>query len=285
MTMMLQGPDSTVRIEVLGEELRRLREACGLTLTQVVSRIGISESHLSRMEMGKRAPTPEDLASLLVVYGVTGVERLELLNLAKKAGQPGLWQREGTFESRLATLRLLESRATAMVSFEPLMVPGLLQTLPYAKASFREIGMVGDPEVADERVISRLQRQAVLREVGAPPLVAILAEPALRNAVGGRHVLREQLRYLVEVAERPNVTLRVVAGSAGGHPGLLGSFLRLRFAERPTVVFLEHCTSSLFLEEHRDTAVYDQVIVALLSVAMSEENSVRLVAELAATLE
>jgi hypothetical protein len=91
--------------------------------------------------------------------------------------------------------------------------------------------------------------------------------------------------YLVEAADSPNVTLRIVPTVAGGHPGLLGSFLRLRFADRPSVVFLENLTSSLFLEEHRDIAVYDRVVVDLLSVAMDEENSVRLVAAMAATLE
>lgn len=283
--MMLQGPDSTVRVEVLGEELRRLREACGLTLSQVVSRIGISESHLSRMEMGKRAPSPEDISALLVIYGVTGVERLEMLALAKKSGQPGLWQRNGTFESRFATLKILESRATTLVSFEPLIMPGLVQTMPYAQAAVRELGMIEDDDLVNERVVDRLQRQAVLRKVGAPHLVTLLAESALRNPVGGRAVLRDQLRYLAEAAGHPNVTLRIVPTMAGGHPGLLGSFLRLRFADRPSVVFLENLTSSLFLEEHRDIAVYDQVIVELLSVAMDEENSVRLVAEMAATLE
>lgn len=283
--MMLHGPDSTVRIEVLGEELRRLREACGLTLSQVVSRIGISESHLSRMEVGKRAPSPEDISALLVIYGVTGVERLEMLALTKKAGQPGLWQRNGSFESRFATLKILESRTTAMVTFEPLIMPGLLQTMPYAQAAVRELGMIDDEDLVNERVVDRLQRQAVLRKVGAPHLVALLTESALRNPVGGRTVLRDQLRYLVEVAGHPNVTLRIVPTVAGGHPGLLGSFLRLRFAERPSVVFLENLTSSLFLEEHRDIAVYDRVIVELLSAAMDEENSVRLVAAMAATLE
>jgi transcriptional regulator with XRE-family HTH domain len=285
MTTMLQGPDSTVRIEVLGEELRRLREACGLPLSQVVARIGMSESHLSRMELGKRAPSPEDVSALLVVYGVTGVERQEMLALARKAGQPGLWQRNGTFESRFATLKILESRATSMVCFEPLVMPGLLQTLPYAQAVIREVGMVEDPAVVEERVVDRLQRQAVLRKVGAPHLVAILGEPALRNPIGGRVVLRDQLRYLVEAAERANVTLRVVPTSVGGHPGVDGRFLRLRFPNRPNVVFLEHLTSSLFLEEHGDVAAYDGAIVELLSVAMTEENSVRLVAEMAAALE
>lgn len=285
MTMMLQGPDSTVRIEVLGEELRRLRDACGLTLFQVVSQIGISESHLSRMEMGKRAPSPEDLSALLVIYGVTGEERHELLALARKATQPGLWQRKGSFEARFATLKLLESRATKLVNFEPLVVPGLLQTVPYAQAMVRDVGMIDDPDEVDERVVGRIHRQAVLRQFGAPHLVAIVTESCLRHLVGGREVMRDQLRYLGEVAERHNVTLRVVPTAVGGHPGLNGSFLRMRFEDRSSVVFLGNLTSSLFLEDASEVAVYDRMIVELLSVAMSEENSVRLVAEMAANLE
>lgn len=285
MTMMLQRPDSTVRIEVLGEELRRLREACGLTLTEVVSRIGISESYLSRIENGRRVPNPEDVAALLVIYGVTGEQRLDLLALAKKAGQPGLWQREGSTESRFATLKLLESRATSLVSFEPLTIPGLLQTMPYAQACIAKLLMLTDQEAIDERVVGRIHRQAVLRRYDAPPLVALVGEPALRCPIGGREILRDQLRYLVEVAQRDNVTLRIVPTLVGGHPGLLGSFLRMRFQDRPSVVFLENQTSSLFLEAHSDTAAYDQAVVELLDLAISEEDSVRFVAEMAATLE
>jgi transcriptional regulator with XRE-family HTH domain len=285
MTMMLQGPDSTVRIEVLGEELRRLREACGLTLAQVVARIGMSESHLSRLESGKRVPRPEDVSALLVIYGVTGEERLELLNLAKKANEPGLWQRQGSFEARFTTLKLLESRATKLVSFEPLLIPGLLQTMPYAQAVIREVGMIEVPDEVDERAVGRIHRQSVLRKFDAPHLIAIVTESAFRNFVGGREVMRDQLRYLAEVAERPNVTFRVVPTSAGGHPGLDGAFMRLRFDDRPGVVFLNNRTSSLFLEVPSEVAAYDHVIGELLSVAISEENSVRLAVEMAASLE
>lgn len=211
MTMMLQGSDSTVRIEVLGEELRRLREACGLTLADVVSRIGISESHLSRFENGKRVPSPEDVSALLVIYGVTGEVRQELLALAKKAGQPGLWRRYKSTESRFVTLKLLESRATGLVSFEPLVIPGLLQTMPYAEACIRRLLMMKDQDAVEERVIGRVHRQAVLRKADAPPLVAIIGEAALRCPIGGRKVLRDQLRYLVEAAERSNITLRIVS--------------------------------------------------------------------------
>lgn len=285
MTMTLNGPDSTVRVEVLGEELRRLREACGLTLSEVTARIGISESHLSRLELGRRPQSVEDVSALLVVYGVTGEERLELLALARRAGQPGLWRRLGEFEARFATLKMLEDRATAMVSFEPLLIPGLLQTVPYMQALLHEVGMFEDQEAIDERVVGRVHRQRVLRKLGAPHLVVIIAESALRNLVGGRQVMRDQLRYLAEVSERSNVTLRVVPTAVGGHPGLDGSFLRLRFADRPTVVFLPGRTSSLYLEDPSEISTYDRVIVELLSLAASEENSVRLVAEMAATLE
>jgi transcriptional regulator with XRE-family HTH domain len=285
MTMMLQGPDSTVRIEVLGDELRKLREKSGMTLSQVVHRIGISESHLSRMEMGKRAPSPEDLSALLVIYGVTGDERLELLALARKTQQPGLWQRQGTYEAKFATLKLLESRATGLVEYQPLVIPGLLQTVPYAQAVIRDIGMFDNREEVDKRVVGRVQRQAVLRKLSPPTLLAIVTEAALRLMIGGREVMRDQLKYLVEAVERQNVTLRVVPTAIGGHPGLDGSFVRLRFHDRPTVVFLPNRTSSLFLEDPAEINVYDQAVVELMSMAMTEENSVRLVAEMAATLE
>lgn len=284
MSVVLQGSDSTVRIEVLGEELRRLREASGLTLSEVVARIGISESHLSRFENGRRVPSPEDVSALLVIYGVTGEERLELLTLARKASQPGLWQ-QGPYESRFATLKLLESRAASLIEFQPFVIPGLLQTMPYAQAVIRDVGMFGDQEEIDSRVVRRLHRQAVLRGHYAPELLAIVAETALRPLIGGREVMRDQLRYLAEVAQRRNIRLRVVPTSAGGHPGLDGAFVRLGFEDRPGVVFLPSRTSSLFLEVPSEVSSYDRVIVELLSVAISEEDSVRLVAEMAASLE
>ncbi len=284
MTMVLHASDSTVRIEVLGEELRRLRDACGLTLTDVVTRIGISESQLSRVENGKRLPSPEDVSALLVIYGVTGEDRLELLTLAKRASQPGFWQRQGSFEARFTTLRLLESRATSLVNFEPLLIPGLLQTMPYAQALVREVGLFREQEEVDNRVIGRIHRQAVLRKRYPLQLLAIITETALRPLIGGKEVMRDQLRYLSEVAERPNVTLRIVPTCTGAHPGLDGAFVRLRFNDRPSVVFLPNRVSSLFLEDPAEVSAYDQSIDGLLNVAISEEDSLRFVAEMAATL-
>lgn len=286
MTMLLTDSDSTVRIEVLGEELRRLRELSGLTLAQVGERTGLSISHVSRLETGKRPQSVEHVATLLVVYGVTGPERGDLIALAKKARQPGLWQRvDQSMRSRVTVLSLLESRAMSIVSWEPLIVPGLLQTIPYAQALFREIGMVDDPEELDRRVVERVHRQAVLRKPGAPKLTAFIGEAALRNPIGGKKVLYEQLKYLMEVAERGNVVIQVMPAATGAHPGLDGSFLRLRFPDRPAVVFIGCLCSSVYMEDRLEIAAFDRIVGALRERALSEENSVRLIAELAANLE
>lgn len=145
--------------------------------------------------------------------------------------------------------------------------------------------MIDDTEEFDRRVVGRIQRQGVLRGPQPPKLTAIMTEAALRNLIGGREVMRHQLRYLVEAAERDHITLRVVPTAIGGHPGLAGPFHRMQFADRPSVVFVGNRTCSLFLEEHAEVAAYDRVIVELMSVAASQANSVRLVEELAATLE
>jgi hypothetical protein len=228
----------------------------------------------------------EDVAALLVVYGITGEERSDLIALAKKDRQPGLWQRaDQSFRSRVTALSLLESRAVSMASWEPLVVPGLLQTVPYAQAVFREIGMVADQDDLDLRVADRIRRQSVLRRAAPPKLTAVIGEAALRNPVGGVTVLREQLRYLVEASERGHVSIRVMRTAAGGHSGLHGAFLRLRFAERPAVAFVGCMSSSLYIEDRVELAMFDATFDELRERSLSAENSVRLIAELAANLE
>jgi len=135
-----------------------------------------------------------------------------------------------------------------MAGWEPLVVPGLLQTVPYAHAVFREIGMIDDQEDLDRRVVDRIRRQAVLRRANRPALTAVIGEAGLRNPIGGMTVLRDQLKYLVEVSERGNVTIRVMPAATGGHPGLDGSFMRLRFADRPAVAFVGCLCTSVYME-------------------------------------
>jgi len=284
MTMTMWRPESTVRAEVLGAELRRLREAGGLTLQEASELVGISESYLSRLETGKRTQQIEDVASLCTIYKVFGQERRDLLELARHSAEPGFWQtRKHSFASRVTTLRLLESRATALFNFETMLIPGYLQTVPYMRAVIRGY-MIDDEEEIDRRVVARIQRQTSIRRRSAE-LTTIVCETALHAQIGGTEVMRDQLRHVVEAAARPNMTFRVVPTSAGAHPGLGGPFIRLRFAGRPGVVFVGCGTSSLFLEEPEDIEHYKAVTGELLTNALSREESVALAASIAAALE
>jgi transcriptional regulator with XRE-family HTH domain len=159
MTMMTHRPESTVRGDVLGAELRRFREVAGLTLQEAAERIGISYSQLSKLETGKRTQRIEDVASLCTVYQVFGQERRDLLELARTSSELGLWQkRSHSFGSRVTTLQLLESRATALWDFETMLIPGYLQTVPYMRAVIRG-GMIEDEEEIGRRVAARIRRQ------------------------------------------------------------------------------------------------------------------------------
>jgi transcriptional regulator with XRE-family HTH domain len=284
MTMMMRRPESTVRGEVLGAELRRRREAAGLTLLETADLVGISSRHLSKMETGKRNQQLEDVASLCTVYKVFGQDRRDLLELARSSAEQGFWQkRNQSFTSRVNTLRLLESRASALFNFETMLIPGYLQTVPYMRAVIRG-GMIEDEEEIGRRVAARIQRQTGVRRTSTE-VNAIVCESALRAQIGGTEVMRDQLKHVVEAACRPRMTLRVVPTSAGAHPGIEGAFIRLRFTDRPGVVFLGCGTSSLFLEDTEDIEHYKAVTAELLRIALSREESVALAASIAAALE
>jgi transcriptional regulator with XRE-family HTH domain len=285
-TALQELSESRLRVELVGEELRRYREVTGLTLAEAAEKIGIDRSMLSRMETGKLRQKCEDVAGLLAVYGVVGLERRQLLELTRRSDHPGLWQRHSSsMAQRIATFRLLESRAVRLINFETELIPGLLQTVPYAEAVFRNVGMVRDEEAINERVAARVHRQAVLRKVTAPHLLAIIAQNALQNMIGDRTVMRDQLIYLTEAARRPNISIRVIPSSASNHPGFDGPFFRLQFPDRAGVVVLVNRTSDLFLEDDEARTIYNNVLVELLSVALPDDESVALIGRLAATME
>lgn len=263
-----------VRVALLGAELRTQRDRVGLSLAEVTAKVGISAAKLSRMENGRAPQAPDDVAALLGLYGVTGFSRDDLLDLAGSLGV-------GAGGSD-AALRFLEARAAMLVDYQSALVPELLQTVPYAQAVLREVAMLDDDAVL-ERWTQRIHRQSVLRKANPLRYYAIIAESALRNAVGGRAVLREQLRYLVEAGARRSVTVRVIPDLPHGHPGLGGPFQRLQFPHRGAVVVLDQRASRLFVEDAHEVKLYDRIVVELLSTALSETDSLARIAHLAAS--
>ncbi|XTZ16701.1 helix-turn-helix domain-containing protein [Micromonospora echinospora] len=252
------GP--TVLRMLLGAQLRRLREASGVTREGAGWEIRSSESKISRMELGRVGFKERDVADLLTLYGVTEPgEREALLKLARDANNPGWWHRYGDvlpgwFQSYLG----LEAAAALIRSYEVQFVPGLLQTREYARAVVMlGHGAAGAAEI-DRRVGLRMQRQRLLDRPDAPHLWAVVDEAVLRRPIGGPAVMRGQIAALVEATKVPNIRLQIVPFDAGGHAAAGGAFTILRFGDQdlPDIVYIEQLTSALYLDKRDDVDHY-----------------------------
>ncbi|MEU8332645.1 helix-turn-helix transcriptional regulator [Micromonospora sp. NPDC048839] len=214
------APSPIMRRRRLGLELRRLRETAGLTGDQVIERIGwASASKLSRLENGRSRPDPQDVGVLLALYGADEATHTELLGIAGEAGDMRGWLKNfPVMTQQQRSWAELEAGCAEISEYNPVLVPGLLQTPGYAEVrivSAREVGAgAGEPEPGDDldtEVQARMARQSLLtREPHAPQYTAVLEEAALGNRAGPPEVLHEQLVQLCELALLPNVTLHVL---------------------------------------------------------------------------
>lgn len=260
-------PGSVVRRMLLGSQLRRLREARGITREAAGYSIRASESKISRMELGRVSFKTRDVEDLLTLYGITDdTERESLLSLAREANVAGWWHSyTDVLPSWFPTYVGLEGAASLIRVYEVQFVHGLLQTEDYARAVVRR-GMKGASAAdVERRVALRLERQKHLFAHSAPEFHFVLDEAALRRPYGDREVMRGQLQHLIDVSERPNVRLQIMPFGFGGHSGESGAFTILSFpdADLSDVVYMEQLTSALYLDKREDVAQYEQALKEL----------------------
>jgi hypothetical protein len=280
------GP--TVLRMLLGIQLRRLREASNITPEAAGYEIRASRSKISRVEHGRVGFKERDVADLLTLYGVTDEqERRRMLALARQANNQGWWAKYDDimpdwFESYVG----LEQATSLIRTYELQFVPGLFQTGDYARA-VTVLGHRSAPANEIERRVNlRLQRQQLLTLEDSPRIWAVIDESALRRPVGGRDVMRAQLRHLMQVADLPRVTLQVMPFSQGGHPAAGGSFTILRFAEPdlPDIVYIEQLTGALYLDRRDEADNYMEVMNRLSAEAETPADSTALLADLIKTM-
>lgn len=273
-----RGGPTVLRI-LLGAQLRRLREASGISTEQAGYEIRGSHSKISRMELGRVGFKERDVADLLTLYGVSDPdERAPLLRLAKESNTPGWWHRYGDILPSWFEVYLgLEEAASLLRAYELQFVPGLLQTEDYARAVVRLGFSDASEEEVERRVQIRTTRQERFTSPGAPTLWAVLDEAVVRRPLGGRDVMRAQIRHLIEVSELPHVTLQIVPFGAGGHAAVGGPFTILRFAEPglSDVVYLEQLTSALYLDKPTDVDTYMRVMNKLCITAERPDDTAR----------
>ena len=284
----LLGPRSagpTVQRLVLGGHLRRLREEARMTTERAALSIRGSHSKISRMEHGRVGFKERDIADLLTLYGVgPGDEREALLGLAREANTPGWWQGYSDILPHWVEPYFgLEAAASAIREYELQFVPGLLQIPEYAQAVIR-LGNAPSEDEVGRRAEARMSRQEILHRENPPKVWAVLDEGALRRVIGGREVMRAQLRYLIEMCDHPAVTLQILPFSAGAHRALGGPFTILRYSEPDLrdVVYIEQLTSALYLDKQAEVDAYLQVME---EVCLQAEPSAKTPGMLKAVLE
>jgi transcriptional regulator with XRE-family HTH domain len=265
---------SGVATRGIGFELERHRKAAGMNLQEVGEALGVSASTISRLENGKREPTSEEVASILTAIGVTGDERGQLLEQSRGQNNVGLHTATLSVQSRI--YQEFERRATSIINFELMLIPGLLQTADYARAAIATFQFHESEGEIESRVARRLARQAILTRRTPPDLNFILTEAALRLPMGGHKVMAAQVRHLTEVAQRPGVTIRVVPAKVVAHPGLTGSLVLLGFSDAPTVAYIESRVSGVFFDDSAVVHQHKMVANKLQELALNNEESVEL---------
>jgi transcriptional regulator with XRE-family HTH domain len=256
-----QGP-TALRI-MLGAQLRRLREARGITAGAAGSAIRASHAKISRMELGRVGFKERDVADLLTFYGITEAqEREAFLLLARRANVPGWWHQYSDIVPSWFEMYLgLEQASSVIRMYEPQFVPSLLQTRQVARTIIQLDYPSASADDIERRITLRITRQEIFILPNAPNLWAVIDEAALWRA-DGHSAMRAQIQHLIEMAELPNVTLQVIPIRSGAHAAAGGPFTILRFSEPdlPDIVYLEHLTSALYLDKIQDVEHYLMVM-------------------------
>jgi transcriptional regulator with XRE-family HTH domain len=277
----------TLRRRRLALELLRRRETAGLTREEAARQLEWSTSTIFRIETGRSRPQPGNVKVLLDLYGVTGPERDGLIQLTREARQPGWWHSfRDVLPNPYEVYIGLEAGAGTIRNFEPIVIPGLLQTEEYARRMSRGGPRELDQEEVDRRVQVRMQRQRILTRPDRPRLWAVLDEAVIRRVVGSPAIMGEQLRHLVASAGQGKTTIQVVPFGAGAHAGTTGPFIILDFPEPtdPAVVYVETLAGDIYLEERPDVTRYTIAFDRLLAAALHPDESVRLIEQAASDL-
>jgi transcriptional regulator with XRE-family HTH domain len=272
------GSPIALRI-LLGAQLRRLREAKQISPEEAGYVIRASHSKISRLETGRVGFKDRDIVDLLTLYGVASeAERQVIRDLAARANSPGWWQGyadmlAGWFEEYLG----LEEAAVQIDTYEAQFVPGLLQTEDYASAVI--LLEYSHPKEVSRRIDLRIARQAILSGSNPTSLWAVIDEAALRRPLGGPRAMRAQLNHLVDMSQRPNVTIQVMPFTAGGHAAAGGSFSLLQFAEQelPDLVYIEQLASAQYLVKPDVVDTYLEVMDRLRSQAATPAESLAII--------
>ncbi|MFJ7329317.1 helix-turn-helix domain-containing protein [Streptomyces cyaneofuscatus] len=274
-------PRPTVRRRRLGAELKRLREKAGVSMEDAAERIGGDKPKISRQENGRQGVSKLEIEALLALYGVSDDRlRTALTTLAREGRRKGWWAQYGDiltagFQEWLS----IESDAARILAFQPMLVPGLLQTVEYATEVIRCAEKGATQEKRDSYIEVRKVRQEIFARDNPPQYVCLLDEAVLRREVGGPAVMAAQLARILEVNNPPKLTIQVVPFGQGWHAGVHGPFNIYNYPDPMDldVVNLDYLDGALYLEEDDSVKRYQLAFDELRATALTTRQSMELV--------
>jgi transcriptional regulator with XRE-family HTH domain len=248
----------TLRRWELGARLRSLRLDHQLSVEDAAERLLCSPSKISRLETGARGASQRDVRDLCDLYEVTTDVRQELMTLARPTHVDAYWK--GVDEARpdQSTYVELETAASSIQCYETIRVPGLLQTAEYTREMISAIEPGLSARTVEQLVKTRQLRQRVLDQDQPPRLWCIVDEAAFHRQVGGPKEMVSQIRHVIEISRRPNVTVQIVGFSGGAHGGCDGVFTILEFPKESLgpVVYVEGRSGGLFFNAEPKITTY-----------------------------
>ncbi|MBY8886203.1 helix-turn-helix domain-containing protein [Streptomyces sp. PTM05] len=259
MTNVRELDPSASPLDYYGAELRRFREAAGLTLKQLGACVFCTGSLIGQIETARKVATKDFTLRVDTALDTEGA-LMRIWRLVMRSQLPAWFQPYAD----------LEAKATHIHSFQLHLVHGLLQTEEYARAV---LGVL-EHDKLDERVAARMERHHILEREDPPLFWAIMSEAVLYQEIGGKEVMRGQLAHLLSFLDNPWVNIQILPFSAGAHTGMAGSFNILRFEDDPEIVYDEHYEPRMTAnpEELRMRSLrYDHLQAAALSVEKSAE--------------
>ncbi|MFC3999057.1 Scr1 family TA system antitoxin-like transcriptional regulator [Nocardiopsis sediminis] len=246
-----------------GAEVRRRRNQAGLSQTQLADQIPLAQSTISSIELGK-THTKRDQAARIDRVLTGGGKIIALWESQYDGFQVPAWVRE---------VSELESRATEIRDYHPLVVPGLMQTGGYARAAIRAGNKGAADSEIDGLVAERLARQRIFDAELPPRVVAVIDESVFRRATGGPTVLAAQIDHLLSMMDRDRVEILVVPLETRSHPGMDGAFRLIRVPEVGDILWLETRVSGGPVEDADATSVHLGLFADLLGVALPVDGS------------
>jgi transcriptional regulator with XRE-family HTH domain len=253
-------------LTAFGRTMKTLRVRQGLEREEFGKRIGYSASTVASFEQGRRIPSPRTIERADEVLGAEG-----LLNIWKeeveRAQYPVFFQ----------GMAVLEKEAVELLSYDTLVVKGLLQTEGYMRALLGMRRPVLDDETIELRVAARLARQGIFDRRPAPLLSFVMDESVLRRQYGGEDVRRGQLEHLLLIGQKRNVEIQVMPLACEESAGVDGPFTVVTRDDGKKFVYAEAQGTGALQTDPKQTTLIAARYGIIRSQALSPRESRKLI--------